>query len=465
MGERLGVVILAAGLGTRMKSRRAKVLHRAGGMTLVEHVVDAALELAAPERICVVVGHQAEDVKAAMASRGVGFAVQADQRGTGHAVRMAREALDGACDLVLSLYGDVPLLRAETLRRLVEAQRASDAAATLITTVMDDPTGMGRILHDDSGGVAAIVEEKACTPAQRALREVNPGIYCFRSELLWPALAALKPNPAANEYYLTDVVEAFTAGGRSVGAMPLADATEVLGINTRVDLAAADRVFRDRKLRELMLAGVTVERPETVTVDAGVRVGMDTIVGPFVQLLGKTTIGENCRVGASSIVADSTIEDDVEVHEFSIVRSSHLERGARVGPFARLRMDNHVAAGAHVGNFVELKKTRLGRGAKAMHLAYLGDSTIGAEVNIGAGAITCNYDGAAKHRTEIGDGAFIGSNSTLVAPIEVGEGSYVGAGSVITDPVPADALALGRGRQVVKEGWARKRRKKSPAPG
>jgi bifunctional UDP-N-acetylglucosamine pyrophosphorylase/glucosamine-1-phosphate N-acetyltransferase len=459
----LGVVILAAGLGTRMKSRRAKVLHRAGGLALIEHVLDAAGELAPPERICVVVGHQADDVVKVAGGRGVKFARQQRQLGTGHAVLAAHEALEGACDLVLSLYGDVPLLRADTLMALVQAQRASGVAATLITTTMEDPAGLGRILRDPSGGVAAIVEEKACTPAQRALREVNPGIYCFRADLLWPALSALKPNPAANEYYLTDVVEALVAGGHRVAAWPLEDPSQVLGINTRVELAAADRVFRDRKVRELMLGGVTVERPETVTVDARVRVGMDTVIGPFAQLLGATTIGENCRVGASSIVVDSTLEDEVEIHEFSIVRASCLERGVKVGPFARLRMDNRVEAGAHVGNFVELKKARLGRGAKAMHLAYLGDASVGAGVNIGAGTITCNYDGEKKHETHIGDGAFIGSNSTLVAPVEIGQGSYVGAGSVVTDPVPDEALALGRGRQVIKEGWARKRRGKRDA--
>ncbi len=328
----------------------------------------------------------------------------------------------------------------------------------LLTARMADPTGYGRVIRNDRGHVAAVVEQKAGTPEQLAIREANMGIYCYRADLFWKHVDEIRPENPAHEYYLTDMVEILNRAGHHVEALEIDDEREALGINTRLELAEVDRLLRGRKLRELMLEGVTIEKPETVTVDAGVRIGMDTVIEPFAQILGRTTIGENCRIGACSIVQDSEIADEVEIGAFTIVGTSRLERGVHAGPFARLRMENHVEEGAHIGNFVELKKTRMGANAKANHLAYLGDSQIGARVNIGAGTITCNYDGFHKHPTKIGEGAFIGSNSTLVAPIEIGDGAYVGAGSVVTDPVPADALAIGRGRQVVKEDWARKRR-------
>jgi len=459
------VLILAAGLGTRMRSRKAKVLHRAGGLPLIEHVVRTALELAPPERVTVVVGHQADEVRRAVARYGVRFVLQLEQRGTGHAVMAARDALAGAGGLLLVLYGDCPLLRAETLRQLVGVHTRSAAAATLITTVLDDPTGYGRILADSDGNVAAIVEEKAATAEQRAIREINSGIYCFEAEPLWKHLGEIGADNPAGEFYLTDIIAIFRRHGYSVRAFRLADSHQVLGINNRIELAAADRFLREAKLREVMLAGVTVERPETVTIDQPVRIGLDTVIEPFAQILGETSIGENCRIGAGAIVRDSRLGDDVEIGPYTLVNRSVLEDGARAGPFARLRQDNHVEAGAAVGNFVEMKKARLGRRSKALHLAYLGDAVIEEQVNIGAGTITCNYDGTTKHPTHIRRGVFVGSNATLVAPVELGEGSYVGAGSVITESVPADALALGRARQVIKEGWARRRRERSQAPG
>jgi len=452
------VVILAAGLGTRMKSRRAKVLHRAGGKALVQHVVETALELAPAERIFVVVGHQAEDVRKAVVTPGVGFIEQKEQKGTGHAASVGRPVLEGLDGYLLVLYGDSPLLRVETLRRLIEAEAAGDAACVLLTAEMDDPTGYGRVIRDASGAVAAVVEQKAGTPEQLAIREANMGIYCFRADLFWKHAGELQTNNPAGEYYLTDMAEILTRAGHRVEAMRIDDAREALGINDRIELAYADRLLREAKRREVMLAGVTIENPETVTIDAGASVGMDTVVGPFAQILGKTTIGENCRIGACAIVQDSEIGDGVEIGAFTMVNRSVVERGATVGPFARLRMENRVGEGAHIGNFVELKKTEMGAGAKAGHLAYLGDSRIGAEANIGAGTITCNYDGFKKHPTTIGKGAFIGSNATLVAPVEIGDGAYTAAGSVITEEVPADALAVGRARQVVKPEWAKKRR-------
>ena len=460
MTDTLTIVILAAGLGTRMRSRKAKVLHEAGGAPLIEHVVDSALAVAAADRIVVVVGHQAEQVRTLLASRGVRFAEQTEQRGTGHALEMCREVVADREGSLIVLYGDGPLLSPGTLRRLLAHYEQTRPAAVVITTELDDPSGYGRIITDEESNVRAIVEEKVATPEQRRIRQINSGIYCFNAPLLWENLAQVQPNPVSNEYYLTDIVEILNRAGRNVSALLHEDAAELLGINTRAELAAVDRIFRERKTMELMLAGVTIRRPETVTVDKGVTAGMDTVVEPFAQLLGSTAIGEDCRIGAGAIVRDSVLGDGVVIEPYTIVNTSRIEAGASVGPFARLRMENHVERGAHIGNFVELKKTRFGAGAKAGHLAYLGDSDIGAEVNIGAGTITCNYDGVKKHRTDIGAEAFVGSNSTLVAPVKIGAGSYVAAGSVITDPVPEDALGVGRGRQVNKEDWAKKRRER-----
>jgi bifunctional UDP-N-acetylglucosamine pyrophosphorylase / glucosamine-1-phosphate N-acetyltransferase len=456
--DNLTIVILAAGLGTRMKSKKAKVLHEAGGMPLVEHVVTSALELAPAARIVLVVGHQAGQVEAALRAKGVRFVHQQEQLGTGHALRICRDQIEPAGGDVMVLYGDCPLLAAETLRKLVTLHEAAKPAATLITTMLEDPTGYGRVLRDENGLVRAIVEQKAATKEQLAVREINSGIYCFDGSLLWKHLAEVEPNRASGEIYLTDVVELLRAGGHAVRPMLLEDPTEVLGINTRAELAVVDAAFRARKARQLMLAGVTIEKPESVTVDLGVEVGMDTVIEPFARLLGRTRVGADCRIGACSIVRDSELADDVEVRPFTMVDTCRIDRGARVGPYARLRMNAHVGEQALVGNFVELKNTELGAGSKSQHLAYLGDAVIGGGANIGAGTITCNYDGTRKHRTRIGDRAFIGSNATLVAPLEVGADAYVAAGSTVTEPVPPDALALGRARQVIKEGWAKKRR-------
>ncbi|MGA2593369.1 MAG: bifunctional UDP-N-acetylglucosamine diphosphorylase/glucosamine-1-phosphate N-acetyltransferase GlmU [Bryobacteraceae bacterium] len=456
----LTVVILAAGLGTRMKSRKAKVLHRVGGRSFIEHVVRTAQALAPPERIFVVVGYQAADVRAAVeqVTPGVGFIEQREQKGTGHALMAAAESLSHVDGLLVILYGDCPLVRAQTLQGLVAAQQSSEAVGTILTAIMDDPTGYGRVIRDSQGHVTGVVEQRVGSPEQLAIREANMGLYCYRAAPFWKHIRELRPDNPAHEYYLTDMVEVLRRAGYGINAYRIDDPREVLGINDREELAAVDRLLRERKVRELMLAGVTIEKPETVTVDPDVQIGIDTIVEPFAQILGHSTIGENCRIGACAIVRDSELADEVEVGPFTIIGASHLERGAQAGPYARLRFGNHLEAGAHAGNFVELKKTRLGAGSKAMHLAYLGDSQVGPRVNVGAGTITCNYDGFGKHATKIGAGAFIGSNSTLIAPVEVGDGAYLAAGSVITDNVPADALAVGRARQVNKDDWARKRR-------
>jgi bifunctional UDP-N-acetylglucosamine pyrophosphorylase/glucosamine-1-phosphate N-acetyltransferase len=460
------VAILAAGLGTRMRSKQAKVLHRAGGMALVEWVVEAAREFSEPQDIVCVTGHQADKVEALLASRGLRFALQTQQKGTGHALVCAQDALAGNQDgLVLVLYGDTPLLSAHTLQRLRDKQAASNAAATLITTTLDDPTGYGRVLVDSSGAVTAIVEHRDATPDQRAIHVINSGIYCFRADLLWKHLPEVQPNPLSGEYYLTDMAAILRGHGDRVEPMHVEDPSELLGINTRVELAAADGILRQRKNQALMLAGVTIERPETVTIDAHVKVGSDSVIEASARLLGSTEIGEDCHIGAGAIIENSRLADRVHIAPYTVISDSTVETGAHLGPFSRLRMQAHVCADAHVGNFVELKKTKLGAGSKSQHLAYLGDSEIGAQTNIGAGTIICNYDGERKHPTKIGRGVFIGSNSTLVAPIEIGDQAYVGAASVITENVPEDALALGRARQVVKPGWVSKRKasKKSKA--
>jgi len=455
------VVILAAGLGTRMRSKRAKVLHRAGGLALVEHVVSAATAVAPADRIVAVTGHQADEVETLLKPYGIDFVRQDGQKGTGHALACCRERLAGLDGLLMVLYGDTPLLSPVTLSRLKEVQETGATAATLITTTLDNPSGYGRVVLNALGDVTAIVEDRVCTPQQKTIRLINSGIYCFQADLLWKYIGSVTPNADSGEYYLTDMAEILTRQGHRVGAMHIEDPDELLGINTRVELADADRVLRERKCRELMLAGVTIERPETVTIDTHVQVGVDTVIEPSARLLGRTQIGEECRVGAGAIVESSVMENRTVVQPYSMVANSRIESGAQVGPFARLRMDAQVGRDARVGNFVELKKTKLGAGAKSQHLAYLGDSEIGAKVNIGAGTITCNYDGQKKHQTKIGEGAFVGTNATLVAPLEIGDGSYIAAGSVITETVPPGALALGRARQVVKPGWVEKRKKGS----
>lgn len=463
MTQDLTIVILAAGLGTRMKSQKAKVLHEAGGKTLVEHVVNSALALTSPDRVVVVVGHQAKQVQAAVEQTQVRFAVQSEQNGTGHALMVCRDTVPDQTGLLIVLYGDCPLLSEATLRSLVDHHVQSGAAATVVTTLLDDPTGYGRVIRNSAGNVAAIVEQKVATKEEQAVREINSGIYCFDAALLWKHLNDIKPNPVSKEYYLTDIVEIFNREGLTFTALVHPDANELLGINTRVELAEVDRIFRQRKAQQLMLAGVTIEKPDTVTIDLEVEVGQDSVIESFAQLRGRTSVGVNARIGAGAILRDSQLGAGVDIAPYTIISGSKIDAGATVGPFARLRMDNHVEENAHIGNFVELKKTRLGKGAKAGHLAYLGDSDIGPGSNIGAGTITCNYDGIHKHKTHVGERAFIGSNGTLVAPVRIGDGAYVAAGSVITDDVPGDALGLGRSRQVVKEDWAKKRREKTKA--
>ena len=457
MPSPLSVVILAAGFGTRMKSQTTKVLHRAGGLTLVEHVVRTALTIAPPDRIVAVVGHQSDRVSAAVAPYGIRSALQDVPRGTGHALRCARQAAPADGHLVV-LYGDVPLLSEATLARLIMQQVSGNAAATVLTAELDDPAAYGRIIRGLDGSVEAIVEFKAASESQRAIREINSGIYCFDAALLWRHIDSITTNNPAGEFYLTDMVEILRAHGHRVDGQIMADSSELLGINTKVELAEVDRLFRARKSTQLMLDGVTIERPESVSIDVDVTVGADTILEPNSRLLGKTRIGSNARIGAGSVISNSTIADGVNIEPYCVIDDTEIGAESRIGPFARLRLKNRVGAHAHIGNFVELKNTAMADGAKANHLAYLGDSTIGPKTNIGAGAITCNYDGKHKHPTTIGAGVFVGSNATLVAPVTLADGAYIAAGSVITDPVPGGALGIGRGRQVNKEGWVEKKK-------
>ncbi|MBV8898254.1 MAG: bifunctional UDP-N-acetylglucosamine diphosphorylase/glucosamine-1-phosphate N-acetyltransferase GlmU [Acidobacteriaceae bacterium] len=451
-------VILGAGLGTRMKSAKAKVLHEAGGDTLLNHVIRAALSVTQRERIVVVVGHQADTVKASVRVPGVRFALQPEQKGTGHAARCAQSAVDSEDGLLLILNGDGPLLRAETIQELVKAATSNGGGGALVTTYLPDPTGYGRIVRDQKGMIASIVEQKSGTPEQLAIREVNPGAYCFSARAFWKHVGELQPSVPANELYLTDMAEILARHGHPVAPLPIEDHTELLGINTRVELAIADRILRTRKTTALMLSGVTIEYPETVTIDANVEVAPDSVIEAGVQLRGNTTVGANCRIGTGSVLRNCRVADEVTILPYVIANDSSIGARSFVGPFSRLRMEAEAGECTHIGNFVELKKTNLGAGSKASHLAYLGDASIGKDVNVGAGTITCNYDGERKHPTKIDDGAFVGSNSTLVAPLTVGKGAYVGAGSTITKDVAPDALALGRAFQVEKPEWARKRR-------
>ncbi len=447
----IAVVILAAGKGTRLKSSLAKVLHRAGGRTLVEHIVRACDPLKARETV-VVVGHQAEQVAAVVEPLGAVTALQHPQKR-----RLGR------AKLVVVLPGDAPLVRTETLKALVAAHRNGNAAATILSAVLADPSGYGRVVRKSETAVSAIVEESQLTDEQREINEINSAIYCFTLEKLWPALAQVKPNNRHRELYLTDAIAMLSAKGQSVIAQIAPDSREVLGCNTRADLAEVDRVFREWKRNALMEAGVTIQLPETVLIDPEVIAGEDTIIEPGVQLLRKTKIGARCTIRTGSVLTDAVLGDDVTVEPHCVVAESRLDDGVIIGPFARLRPNNHLKAGARIGNFVELKKSTLGEGTKAMHLSYLGDAKIGAKSNIGAGTITCNYDGFHKYPTSIGNKVFIGSDTALVAPVRVGDGAYVAAGSTITQNVPSDGLGIARGRQVNKPGWAAKKRRELSA--
>lgn len=442
-------VILAAGKGTRMKSSLPKVLHRAAGRPLLQWVVDAA-RAAGCERILIVVGHGAEQVREEIGGDDLGWALQAEQKGTGHALAQAEAGIPGEAT-VLVLSGDVPLVQPATLDRLAAA--AEEGWGALAVAELPDPGALGRVIVD-GGAFRGIIEFKDATPDQRAVRLINAGIYALPAPEIFDYLRNLNTNNAQGELYLTDAVTNAGRDGRPVRLVDLPDLGEALGVNDRTELAQVHRLLIGRHQVALMKAGVTILEPERTAIEPGVRIGEDTVVHPGVALLGNTSIGRGCVLHQGAWLRDTTVADGTTIEPYSVLESAEVGEGCRVGPFARLRPASRLRKGARVGNFVEVKNSVLGEGAKANHLAYVGDTTVGEKANIGAGVVTCNYDGARKSPTEIGAGAFIGSDTMLVAPVKVGAGASTAAGSIITKNVPDGALAVGRVRQKNLEGWA-----------
>src|SRR5271165_332892 len=458
------IAILAAGKGTRLKSRHPKVLHQIAGKTLLGHVVAAASKVVPPANIFAIIGHEAELVQDALQSTGIQFILQREQRGTGHALMAAREELKGFSH-VLVLSGDVPLIHSETIARVRDFHIVNGSAMTILTAEPADPTGYGRVFRkfknaEPTDEVDRIVEQKYLRNSEDEQREINSGIYTFAVGTLYAHIDQLTTENAAGEFYLTDMAAILGKSGNKVLALRADDSNEVLGVNTRMELAELDAKLRAKKARELMEAGTTIFRPDTCDIDADVEIGPDTVIEPFVQIIGQTKIGSDCRIRSYSVITNCQIGDKVLVRPGCIMEDSVVRDSAEIGPYSHLRPGSDIGEGAHVGNFVETKKTKIGTRSKANHLSYLGNALIGEGVNIGAGTITCNYDGVNKHETVIEDGVFVGSDSTLVAPVKIGKGSYIGAGSCITDEVPADALAVARSRQVNKPKWAAERRYK-----
>ena len=459
MNENLEVIILAAGLGTRMKSATIKILHRAAGRPIVDYVLDLARDLC-PNPPVMVIGHQREAVQKLIGDR-ARYAIQEEQLGTGHAVLQAASVLsDAAGKRVLVLSGDVPLTRPETLRQLLDEHERNRNALTLLTMRLSDPAMYGRIVRDDDGAVVRIVEAKDASDEEKRIEEVNAGIYVFDGEHLFDNLRNLRNTNAQGEYYLTDLLGVLRERGHRVGAVIAADPVEALGVNSRADLAQVDGEIQRRVVEKLMREGVTFRNPSTVVIDSTVQIEPDTVVYPFVTLEGETRIGRDCVIEPGAHLINVRIGNDVHIKTGTVAEDAVIEDEASVGPYAHLRPGTRLGRKVKVGNFVETKKAVFGAGAKASHLSYIGDAEVGADVNIGAGTITCNYDGVRKHKTILEDGVFIGSDSQLVAPVRVGKGAYVGAGSTITKDVPPGSLALSRTPQKIVEGWAERKAKK-----
>ncbi len=452
----LQVLILAAGKSTRMKSKYAKVLHRVGGRSLIDHVVRAARS--ATGNISVVIGHSADAVRAAVPE--VKFVEQKQQLGTGHAVLAARESFSGYSGDVLVMPGDVPLISSGTLAAFIQFHRDGGFRASVLTADLENPGAYGRIVRQNNHELHSIVEQRDATPEILKIQEVNSGIYIFKAASLFESLARIRNENAQREYYLTDVIGILVGQNQKVGAVKSQSPEEVLGINTRQELAAVDHVIRRRTCERLMDEGVTIMDPASTYIDADVQIGLDTVIYPAVQIYGASVIGEDVTIHSFSRIANSRIGARTTVLEGCVINNSGVGEEVSLGPFSHLRFDVTVGDTAKVGNFVELKKTNLGFGSKSQHLAYLGDAHIGKNVNIGAGVITCNYDGVRKHETIIEDGAFVGTDSQLIAPVHIGKDAYIAAGSSITDDVPPESLAIARGRQVVKDGWVKERKKK-----
>ena len=454
------VVVLAAGQGTRMKSSLPKVLHSIAGRPMIERVLEAANSLS-PSTITLIVGHRSDVVREKLGkNQNIAFVLQEPQLGTAHALQQAEPVLAGRAGSVILLSGDVPLLSPNTLKRLLEMHRGSGAAATVVTATVDRPYGYGRIVRS-RGRITRIVEERDASPTQRQIKEINSGIYAFDLAPLFNALRSIASQNAQGEFYLTDLIAIYRRRKLPVETLLVDNAQEIRGINSRSELAEVSRLVRQKKNEELMAAGVTFIDPATTYVDPEAEIAADTVLHPGVVIEGRTRIGAACEIQAYVRISDSEIGDRVTINSFCLISGAQVATGAALGPFAHLRPGTVVGEKAKIGNFVELKNTNLGPRSKANHLSYLGDATVGADVNVGAGTITCNYDGVNKHRTVIEDGAFIGSDSQLVAPVTVGKGAYVGAGSSIVADVPAGALGIARGRQNNVEGWV-ERRKGSP---
>jgi bifunctional UDP-N-acetylglucosamine pyrophosphorylase/glucosamine-1-phosphate N-acetyltransferase len=455
----IGIIILAAGQGTRMKSSLPKVLHPLGGKALFLHPLAVARRLE-PEKIAVVIGHGGEAVRRACGGGDVAWVVQEKQLGTGHAVLSAKESFRGFSGTILILSGDVPLITQCSLTALLNRHRKENAALTLMTACLDDPKGYGRILRDSRGEIAGTVEERDATQAQKSLREVNAGVYVASPEFLFGALESVDNRNRQGEYYLPDVVAIGLREGKRITTLQIDDPREMMGINTREELAAMEKTLQERINRHWMACGVTLQDPQTTYIEEGVAIGKDTVIGPNTQLRGRTTIGERCQIDGSAYLTDAQLGDEVHLR-FSVVLSGcRVERGAIIGPFAHLRPGTALAANVHIGNFVETKEARLGEGTKANHLTYLGDVTIGRDTNIGAGTITCNYDGFHKYRTSIGNRVQVGSDSTLVAPVSLGDDVYVATATTVRHDVPAGALVYNARQERSKEGWTKQKRKK-----
>jgi bifunctional UDP-N-acetylglucosamine pyrophosphorylase / glucosamine-1-phosphate N-acetyltransferase len=448
-------IIMAAGKSTRFKSQRSKLAFPVNGKTIIARVIDAVSGLS-PRIVYVVVGHRAADIESALHKHSVEYITQEPQLGTGHCVQVAMQHIRESSGTVLVLNGDVPLIGVELLKQLVETHCSGHAAATVVSTRLEDPSEYGRILWNPAGKISRIVEHRDATPAQRRGRDINVGLYVFSLEILREFITRLGNQNAQREYYLTDLIGLLIAAKKKVSVFRVSDPMEVLGVNDRSELAEVERILRLRTLRRLMRDGVTILDPATTTVEDDVTIGQDTVLFPGVRIEGTTSIGERCTIRSHSRISNSMLKDDVTVNDLSIINESEVEAKASIGPFAHLRLNAVVGSNARVGNFVELKKASLGQNSKASHLTYLGDAVIGQNANIGAGTITCNFDGINKNKTVIEDECFIGSGVELVAPVVVRKGAYVAAGSVITEDVPPEALAIARGRQENKEGWKRK---------
>jgi bifunctional UDP-N-acetylglucosamine pyrophosphorylase/glucosamine-1-phosphate N-acetyltransferase len=455
----IGVIILAAGQGTRMKSAVPKVLHRIGGKPLFLHVLETA-KLLQPSRVAVVIGHGADAVRKAYAGAEVSWVTQEKQLGTGHAVLSAKNNFAAFAGELLILSGDAPLVQEQTLRAMLARHREEQAAVTLMTAVLAEPRGYGRILRDGRGAVAGIVEEKDATEAQRRIQEVNAGAYVAERQFLFEALEQVKNDNRQGEYYLPDVACIGLGQGRKITTVQVEDPREMMGINTREELARMEKTLQERINKKWMDGGVTLKDPQTVYIEDGVTVGRDTVIGPNTHLCGRTVIGEHCQIDGSAYLTDAEIGDDVHLRFSVVLTSCRVERGAIIGPFAHLRPGTSLAPNVHIGNFVEAKEAKIGAGTKANHLTYLGDCTIGRDTNIGAGTITCNYDGFHKYQTQIGDRVQVGSDTTLVAPISLGDDVYVATASTIRHDVPAGALVYNERQERVREGWTEQKRNK-----